>query len=292
MVNQLPMSKLGMSNQAYGLLLIFPPLLPATYLASPSGVTHTVRPSILRYTTRNLLTVPLTKVYCFLILPCMPPVGCLGFVFPVSSQFYHSALVLFLLWQSGALLFLSKGNLRRPALCFFFVCLFGVPCGYIPQFFPALRIRKDLALAASTQHFHFPAVSIKSRFEGLYDLALKISMEENSLSIYMINYFRQRLVPKRHPKRMTNDPSSERIFITIPTVTVCHSNASCSSFTSNQTFYLVDVKPSISVLQQISCVDSPLNWLQLNELQRICSVLFPSPIGNVPEQLVSLCFSL
>lgn len=139
MVNQLPMSKLGMSNQAYGLLLIFPPLLPATYLASPSGVTHTVRPSILRYTTRNLLTVPLTKVYCFLILPCMPPVGCLGFVFPVCSQFYHSALVLFLLWQSGALLFLSKGNLRRPALCFFFFCLgfhvvtyrsFFLPCEF------------------------------------------------------------------------------------------------------------------------------------------------------------------
>lgn len=125
MVNQLPMSKLGMSNQAYGLLLIFPLLLPATYLASPSGVTHTVRPSILRYTTRNLLTVPLTKVYCFLILPCMPPVGCLGFVFPVCSQFYHSALVLFLLWQSGALLFLSKGNLRRPALCFFFFFVWG-----------------------------------------------------------------------------------------------------------------------------------------------------------------------
>lgn len=153
MVNQLPMSKLGMSNQAYGLLLIFPPLLPATYLASPSGVTHTVRPSILRYTTRNLLTVPLTKVYCFLILPCMPPVGCLGFVFPVCSQFYHSALVLFLLWQSGALLFLSKGNLRRPALCFF---LFGVPCGYIPQFFPALRFGKTSRSRLQPSTFIFP----------------------------------------------------------------------------------------------------------------------------------------
>lgn len=136
MVNQLPISKLDVSNQAYGLLLIFSPLLPATSLASPSGVTHTVRPSILRYTTRNLLTVPLTKVDSFLILPCMPPAGCRGFVFPVCSQFYHSALGLCLLWQSGlssSCLRETSGSLRYVFCLGFHVVTyrsFFLPCGF------------------------------------------------------------------------------------------------------------------------------------------------------------------